>query len=80
MEDDFRPMNRPATRATIKRLFIRVLLFVSACSVAQAAAISNAVPDWGLGPFVKHPKPVLSPISESRFTCPVLGKEVRWEE
>ncbi len=35
--------------------------------------------DWTMGPFVKHPRPVLSPSAESRFTCPVLGHEVRWE-
>jgi len=37
-------------------------------------------PEWGLGPFAKHPRPVLSPNTASKFTCPVLGKEVRWEE
>lgn len=38
-----------------------------------------AVPEWGLGPFKKTPRPVLSPKADSTFTCPVLGKEVRWE-
>ena len=37
-------------------------------------------PEWGLGPFAKHPRPVLSPNTASKFTCPVLRKEVRWEE
>jgi hypothetical protein len=37
------------------------------------------VPEWGMGPFLKHAKPVLSPNPESKFTCPILGKEVRWE-
>ncbi len=36
--------------------------------------------DWSMGPFVKRPQPVLSPTPESKFQCPVLGKEVRWEE
>ncbi|MCU0960792.1 MAG: serine hydrolase [Pirellulaceae bacterium] len=36
--------------------------------------------DWPMGPFVKHPQPVLLPRAESTFDCPVLGKEVRWEE
>ena len=40
----------------------------------------DARPDWQMGPFVKHPKPVLSPTPDSRFQCPILGKEVRWEE
>ena len=41
---------------------------------------ADAYPDWQMGPFVKHPKPVLSPTPGSRFQCPILGKEVRWEE
>lgn len=36
--------------------------------------------DWTMGPFVKHRTPVLSPTPDSTFQCPVLGKEVRWEE
>jgi len=35
---------------------------------------------WEMGPFVKQRTPVLSPTPESRFQCPILGKEVRWEE
>lgn len=34
---------------------------------------------WPLGPFIKHPQPVLSPRPEATFRCPVLGTEVRWE-
>ncbi len=30
-------------------------------------------------PLVKHPKPWLSPNVQAPFTCPVLGKAVRWE-
>jgi predicted GH43/DUF377 family glycosyl hydrolase len=33
-----------------------------------------------MGPFVKLPQPVLSPTPDSKFQCPILGKEVRWEE
>jgi beta-1,2-mannosidase len=33
-----------------------------------------------MGPFIKRPNPVLSPTADSRFQCPILGKEVRWEE
>jgi predicted GH43/DUF377 family glycosyl hydrolase len=35
---------------------------------------------WEMGPFVKHRAPILSPTPNSKFQCPVLGKEVRWEE
>ena len=35
---------------------------------------------WEMGLFEKHRQPVLSPTPNSKFLCPVLGKEVRWEE
>jgi len=37
-------------------------------------------PEWEMGPFVKLAAPVLSPAAESKFQCPLQGKEVRWEE
>jgi len=40
----------------------------------------DARPEWEMGPFVKLAKPVLSPTPDSKFQCPILGKEVRWEE
>ena len=40
----------------------------------------DAGPEWAMGPFVKLAKPVLSPTPESKFQCPLQGKEVRWEE
>ena len=40
----------------------------------------GASPEWAIGPFVKRDKPVLSPTPDSKFQCPILGKEVRWEE
>ncbi|MCY3018501.1 MAG: alpha-galactosidase [Planctomycetota bacterium] len=67
VEDDLRGMNM--------RLLAAYLLVLSA-----AAFAADAAPDWQMGPFVKHPQPVLSPTPDSRFQCPVLGKEVRWEE
>ena len=63
----------------MKRLFLKIILFVFTTSLAHAAEVSNALPAWGMGPFVKHPQPVLSPNAAAKFTCPVLGKEVRWE-
>jgi beta-1,2-mannosidase len=46
----------------------------------QAAEPAKArVPEWGMGPFAKHAQPALSPTEDSKFLCPVLGREVRWE-
>ncbi len=72
-------MSRPVPPTTIKRVLAKTLLVVFAGSMTHAADVSNAIPVWGMGPFVKHPKPVLTPNAESKFTCPVLGKDVRWE-
>jgi len=57
-----------------------------ALAAARAAAAARArgaqanLEGWEIGPFVKHPEPVLRPTPDSRFQCPVRGKEVRWEE
>ncbi len=36
--------------------------------------------NWDMGPFVKRKEPILLPTPDSRFQCPIRGKEVRWEE
>ncbi len=49
----------------------------------RAASAEESLPNrrgWDLGPFVKTKQPVFSPTPDSRFQCPILGKEVRWEE
>jgi len=55
---------------------------LTACLLALSAAAFAAAPehDWQMGPFVKHREPVLRPTPDTRFTCPIRGKEVRWEE
>jgi len=35
---------------------------------------------WEMGPFVKRKEPILRPTPNSRFQCPIRGREVRWEE
>ncbi len=53
-----------------------------ACLLLLSAAVfaADPRPDWQMGPFVKHKEPVLRPTPDSRFRCPIRGKEVRWEE
>ena len=59
---------------------------VAACGVAAPGFISycasndSDLSDWELGPFIKRKQPILLPTSDSRFQCPIRGKEVRWEE
>jgi len=48
--------------------------------IAPAASANAQTGGWDLGPFVKRKEPILRPTPDSRFRCPVQGKEVRWEE
>jgi len=69
------------TRRELLRTAGAVATVVAAPVFLSAAASGNADAEgWELGPFVKHKEPVLRPTPDSRFTCPVRGKEVRWEE
>jgi predicted GH43/DUF377 family glycosyl hydrolase len=49
-------------------------------AAAKAKAAQAALEGWEMGPFVKHPEPVLKPNPESVFDCPIMGKGIRWEE
>ncbi len=54
---------------------------VSGPALAPSSALGQAEQaDWNLGPFVKRPEPVLRPRPESRFRCPIRGRQVRWEQ
>jgi predicted GH43/DUF377 family glycosyl hydrolase len=43
---------------------------------------ASAEPTWTLGPFTRelHGEPILTPRADTRFTCPVSGRAVSWEE
>lgn len=43
-------------------------------------ATSGVAGAWQMRPFIKRAQPVLAPNPDSRFRCPVLDREVRWEE
>ncbi len=60
------------------RMLRIALLCLGVMSVLSLESKGND--QWEMGPFVKHGKPILSPKPESRFHCPVLDQEVRWEE
>ena len=49
-------------------------------AAAKAKATQDHLEGWEMGPFVKHPEPVLKPNPESVFDCPIMGKGLRWEE
>lgn len=54
---------------------------VAVPSVIPSSELGNADRDgWDMGPFVKRKQPILRPTPDSRFQCPIRGKEVRWEE
>ena len=56
------------------------LLTVVLVVLSAAMFAADAPAGWQMGPFARHPQPVLSPAPDSKFQCPVLGREVRWEE
>lgn len=69
------------TRRELLRTAGATATVVAAPAFLSAAASGNAGAEgWEIGPFVKRKEPVLRPTPDSRFTCPVRGKEVRWEE
>ena len=49
-------------------------------AAAKAKTTQAHLEGWEMGPFVKHPEPVLRPNPESVFNCPIMGKGIRWEE
>ena len=60
---------------------LRVTLFLF-CVLLLAGCVANqSEPDWTMGPFLKvnEANPVLTPLENSVFVCPVRGSEVRWE-
>ena len=53
----------------------------AAPAVIRRSSLGNGDKDrWVMGPFVKRKEPILRPRPDSRFRCPVRGREVRWEE
>ena len=73
--------NQRSTRRDFLRTVAAATATVAVPIFITSAASGNAdADDWEIGPFVKHKEPVLQPTPDSRFTCPVRGKEVRWEE
>jgi beta-1,2-mannosidase len=71
---------RPTRRAFLAVAGAAVASAAGPRSVRAAALASGDADAWALGPFAKRKEPVLRPTPESRFTCPIRGKEVRWEE
>ena len=71
-------------------LLVPQMLLISALAVAETATVPTVIRSsasgtgertgWDMGPFVKRTEPVLQPTPDSRFRCPIRGKEVRWEE
>ena len=62
------------------KYLITLLIFLAGCQPAHKTIDREAIPEWGLGPFVRDEgADRLGPIPESVFHCPVMEKEVQWE-
>ena len=59
------------------------MLMTAALMMTAAAAYAgdNVLPSWALGGFVRPQgvNPLVSPIADSRFLCPMTGESVKWE-
>jgi predicted GH43/DUF377 family glycosyl hydrolase len=69
-------------KETTRRDFLGAAAATAALPVLlSSSAAGNAEQGpWEIGPFAKRKEPVLRPSPDSRFRCPVRGKDVRWEE
>lgn len=61
------------------RFLSLICLGIAATSVAQTS--DNPLPDWAFGGFVRPEgvNPIIKPIVESTFNCPMKGEAVAWE-
>ena len=68
----------------MKYIVITLLAFlISGCSgTPELVSPKGTVNNWALTGFEKADSinPILSPSADQLFTCPVSGKQVRWEE
>jgi len=64
-----------------KKIFALAAFLISACVVAVAFGLESEKSGWMLGPFQKMDdvNPILRPIAETVFQCPVAKKTVHWE-
>ena len=61
----------------MKMLMTAALMMTAAATYAG----DNVLPSWALGGFVRPQgvNPLVSPIADSRFLCPMTGESVKWE-
>ena len=73
--------NHQSTRRDFLRTVAVAISTVAVPIFIPSSASGDAEKDgWDMGPFVKRKEPILQPTPDSRFQCPIRGKEVRWEE
>lgn len=65
------------------KIFVSTLLSVILLQLCQPQnkIDRNAIPEWGLGPFVRDTTaPLFGSLSNSSFECPITQSPVKWEE
>ena len=62
-----------------KYIVLIVIVFYVSCSYAQ---VTNILPSWALGGFVRPEgvNPVIIPNSDTKFYCPMRKEVIKWEE
>jgi len=73
--------NHQPTRRDFLRTVAAATSAIAVPVFIPSSASGDAEKDgWDMGPFVKRKEPILQPMPDSRFQCPIRGKEVCWEE
>ena len=57
------------------------LLCLGIAATASAQTSDNPLPDWAFGGFVRPDgvNPIISPLDNTSFHCPMTNSEVKWE-
>lgn len=63
------------------RFTILLLALAAACTQSASVTTDNPLPDWAIGGFVRPEgaNPIISPIPENTFHCPMTATELAWE-
>jgi len=65
-----------------KLIDITLLFLLSLLSIQGSECKLDSLPEWALGKFIRPEitHPVISPVAETAFNCPMRKESVKWEE
>lgn len=65
----------------MKKSFIILIAALCACTQTEQTITDNPLPDWALGGFIRPTdvNPIISPVAETTFPCPMTDTCLAWE-